>query len=1310
MVDFANTRRVTKISPSIVKAYLPRLGRQLGEKDQERLARTLELFEDNSELPLSQALVALFEDKPLDEQLMAFRQWRSRLAEAADASGVPLRLTTDTRKRTPPAYRRCWFIGSDFAAADALAPIQQLVEETKYVPAMAVRGKLDNIDTQTPDQDARDRLPVLDLLDTWLNAVDQPRYGALLGEVGIGKTTTCMYWTHYLSERRSRDANAPLPIYFDLRAIAAQAAVQHLTTTLESSLQMLIDANPLLDLTPRDVIHRVQNEGAVVIFDGLDEVFVHMLPATEQAFVRQLKSILPPIETRGPPGKPLRPGRVLMTCRTHYFRTLRDQDAFMFAEQPKSARSQAFAAFLLLPFSEQQVRQYLRQTIPPDDVDPFLEFIGRVHNLSELAARPLLLGLISEQVQTLEQLRLRNGTVNGAKLYENFVQSWLDRDRSKHRILPEHKQLFMERLAAQLSRDRHNGWAVDSIDQWLVELLTSKPEIKAHYPDNPIELLKEDLRTATFIVREGEDHFRFAHTSLQEFFLACHLKRALIEQAYNRWDKLLSLSDETLNFFGQLLQIAPTYQCEQALAAFRHLRNNSLGHATLLAFRYGLIAHDKDYPVSSLAGFQLQNADLRGLKIAGTEQQRLNLDQVCFANAKLDGASFYRVSLEDADFNKAELDGTEFRECRLVAATLLEAKLIGTVFRDCNVSEARFTGARLHRTQWVRCELHQVSDLPLEAPAAFFAECIPRTTLHTTRPPQSVVDFDVFDGHLADIKSAVFSPDGRHVLSGSVDALLKLWDSATGECLRTMQGHEGAINSVAFSPDGLRLLSGSADGTLRVWNALSGECSHVLTDHRGAINCVAFSPNGECLLSASDDRSLKLWNSANGECLRSMHGHEGKVTSTAFSPDGSHILSGACDKTIRLWDVATALCLRKIEVSSDVSSVAFSQHKKARRVLSGSHDSRLHLWDAVSGQRVHELPAAVGHVSGVAFSCNGEALICGWLSGDLVLRNAITGDQLFSLKLDTEVNGVAFSPDGKRVLAAVGDRIEVYSEAGTLIRKLCSHAGCITAVNLSPDGRYFLCRTGDGKSLLLDLVRAVCLSTADVDCASFVDEQREPLHRHDNGQVDLLTFDGNTPTRETLPLGKYAASVAHSPNDARALIGQLYGSVAVWDIDARKCLGELKLHSDIVTGLAFSPDGTLAVSVSREGIAKVWDISGNCLHTLPAPMDDTTTVKFLPDGRQVMIAGAAEVAFWELQATASPREVLRVRSFGSGSFAWWRPGEIDSLKWTGEAWRWLGVLVRDRETGATERYPIEAFVRTDPQHEQPLPGSLHEVA
>jgi hypothetical protein len=65
--------------------------------------------------------------------------------------------------------------------------------------------------------------------------------------------------------------------------------------------------------------------------------------------------------------------------------------------------------------------------------------------------------------------------------------------------------------------------------------------------------MKEDLRTATFLVREGDDRFRFAHTSLQEYFLAGYLRRALVEENPEAWD-LPNVSPETLDFLGQWLE------------------------------------------------------------------------------------------------------------------------------------------------------------------------------------------------------------------------------------------------------------------------------------------------------------------------------------------------------------------------------------------------------------------------------------------------------------------------------------------------------------------------------------------------------------------------------------------------------------------------------------------------------------------------------------------------------------------------------------------------------------------------------------
>jgi WD40 repeat protein len=79
-------------------------------------------------------------------------------------------------------------------------------------------------------------------------------------------------------------------------------------------------------------------------------------------------------------------------------------------------------------------------------------------------------------------------------------------------------------------------------------------------------------------------------------------------------------------------------------------------------------------------------------------------------------------------------------------------------------------------------------------------------------------------GHQESVGSVAFSPDGKHIVSGSEDETIRIWDADTGQSLMgPLEGHQDSVWSVAFSPDGKRIVSGSEDKTIRIWDADTGQ-------------------------------------------------------------------------------------------------------------------------------------------------------------------------------------------------------------------------------------------------------------------------------------------------------------------------------------------------------------------------------------------------------------------------------------------------------------------------------------------------------
>ena len=330
------------------------------------------------------------------------------------------------------------------------------------------------------------------------------------------------------------------------------------------------------------------------------------------------------------------------------------------------------------------------------------------------------------------------------------------------------------------------------------------------------------------------------------------------------------------------------------------------------------------------------------------------------------------------------------------------------------------------------------------------------------------------------VGSVVFSPDGQR-LASSDGPTLKVWDGSTGKEILSLNGPVGWISGLAFSPDGKRLAS--ADGVcVKVWDATTSQEPLTVKwrPNTGAFG-VAFSPDGKRLATANWDAAVRVLDATTGGEIFSLKGHTGSVMSVAFSPDGRRLVSGGDDRTVRLWDLTTGLELRTLKgPTGKVNSVAFSPD--GSRVASADGDGsqeavgEAKVWDAATGREILSLTVPTPdrvhlHLTSVAFSPDGKSLAAGvwggyarptgeWVSGEVLIWDAVTGQVKFSLGGVFQPNSVAFSPDGKSLAASS----KVWDT--TTGREICTlkWPGGVNSIAFSPDGKRLA--TGDDQFTL----------------------------------------------------------------------------------------------------------------------------------------------------------------------------------------------------------------------------------------------------
>ncbi len=226
----------------------------------------------------------------------------------------------------------------------------------------------------------------------------------------------------------------------------------------------------------------------------------------------------------------------------------------------------------------------------------------------------------------------------------------------------------------------------------------------------------------------------------------------------------------------------------------------------------------------------------------------------------------------------------------------------------------------------------------------------------------------------------LFSPDARKCYALTANGWLHGWSLETGAPLWQPHQQPGMIRPGALSPDGTRIIAGHNDGHIRIYDTARGALVRTL-DHPGEVKLLRFAPDGSGrFLSASTDRLAHLWDLRTGAKLRTFAGHAHTIIAGAWSRDSRYVATASYDTTARVWDAGTGQPVGlPMAHLGELSHLEFSPD--GTRLATASRDGTARLWDPRTGT-----PASAPLPQGrtcltVRFTADGATLLVNDLSG-----------------------------------------------------------------------------------------------------------------------------------------------------------------------------------------------------------------------------------------------------------------------------------------------------------------------------------------
>lgn len=502
-------------------------------------------------------------------------------------------------------------------------------------------------------------------------------------------------------------------------------------------------------------------------------------------------------------------------------------------------------------------------------------------------------------------------------------------------------------------------------------------------------------------------------------------------------------------------------------------------------------------------------------------------------------------------------------------------------------------------------------------------------------------------GHTGIVYSASFSPDDSLILSAA-DSSIYVWNLA-GQCVLQLKKHFGRVFDAIFSSDGRYIVSASQDDTVRVWNR-NGECVKLLAGHDDYIFSLRFSPDGKFMVTCSVNNRIKIWDTLSWLCKDSLSGSYNGMT---FDSVGKLYAVG--DAGISIWDINKGTCIDRIIYGHGKDGIAISPNDE---YMATWEDDLIYVWNLKTKELVSIIDG-YSTTTSLVFSPDSRYVVSSANDNTIKSWNALTGEIVSLDEIKTSIGSrfLVYSHDGKKMLSASSDNV-------IKIRDLTDNNLLRLTIPINIETGKDLYYSSDGKELMLATEDSIiCVWSAESGMALRSIQGEAPIRRsvsNDGSKIlrirgnICLIFDANSKEMLIKLEGHsgWLTSASFSNDGNFVVTSSIDRTVRTWDAASGKCIHIFDYNGEGVFFpiASFSNDNNyLAVVVGRH--LYINDMkSGNCIARYEinenGKRDMLLSVAFRPDGKELATASLSAIKIWRFPSLPQLNEEIKARLNG----------------------------------------------------------------